>query len=36
MKILISLLCENNDLFIKDKVRKNVAWQRVAEKFNLT
>ena len=27
---------EKDDLFSKGKVRKNVAWQRVAEKFNST
>lgn len=35
-KLLISLRRENDDLFAKGKVRKNVAWQRIAEKFNLT
>ena len=35
-KLLISLRRENDDLFAKDKVRKNVAWQKIAEKFNLT
>ena len=35
-KLLISLRRENDDLFVKGKVRKNVAWQRIAEKFNLT
>ena len=33
-KLLISLRKEKDDLFSKGKVRKNVAWQRVAEKFN--
>ena len=35
-KLLISLRKEKDDLFSKGKVRKNVAWQRVAEKFNST
>ncbi|XP_068735392.1 uncharacterized protein [Montipora capricornis] len=35
-KLLISLRRENDDLFSKGKIRKNVAWQRIAEKFNLT
>ena len=35
-KLLISLPRENDDLFAKGKVRKNVAWQKIAEKFNLT
>ena len=35
-KLLISLRRENDDLFAKGKVRKNVAWQIIAEKFNLT
>ena len=35
-KLLISLRRENDDLFAKGKVRKNVAWQKIAEKFNLT
>ena len=34
--MLISLRKEKDDLFSKGKVRKNVAWQRVAEKFNST
>ena len=34
--MLISLRKEKDDLFCKGKVRKNVAWQRVAEKFNST
>ena len=36
VKLLISLRRENDDLFSKGKVRKNVAWQRIAEKFNAT
>ena len=35
-KFLISLRRENDDLFVKGKVRQKVAWQRIAEKFNLT
>ncbi|XP_067051789.1 uncharacterized protein [Acropora muricata] len=35
-KLLISLRKEKDDLFSKGKVRKNIAWQRVAEKFNST
>lgn len=35
-KLLISLRRENDSLFSKGKVRKNVAWQRVAESFNST
>ena len=34
--MLISLRKEKDDLFSKGKVRKNVAWQRIAEKFNST
>ena len=35
-KLLISLPKENDSLFTKGKVRKNVAWQRVAAQFNAT
>ena len=35
-KLLISLQRENDNLFAKGKVRKNVAWQKIAKKFNLT
>ena len=35
-KLLISLRKENDSLFTKGKVRKNVAWQRVAAQFNAT
>lgn len=34
-KLLTSLRRENEYLFAKGKIRKNVAWQRTAEKFNL-
>ena len=33
---MISLRRENDSLFTKGKIRKNVAWARVAEKFNST
>ena len=35
-KTLISLRRENEDLFAKKKLPKNVAWQKIDEKFNLT
>ena len=36
IKLLISLRRENDGMFSKGKVRKNVAWQRIAEQFNAT
>ncbi|KAJ7359005.1 hypothetical protein OS493_019912 [Desmophyllum pertusum] len=33
-KLLISLRRENDGLFSKGKIRKNMAWQRIADKFN--
>ena len=35
-KLLISLRRENDSLFSKGKVRKNVAWKRIADQFNST
>ena len=35
-KLLISGQLENEDPFAQGKICKNVAWQRIAEKFNLT
>ena len=36
IKLLISLRRENDGMFSKGKVRKNVAWQRITEQFNAT
>ena len=35
-KLLISLQRQNDGLFSKGKVRKNVAWKRIADQFNTT
>ena len=35
-KLLISLRRQNDCLFSKGKVRKNVAWNRIANQFNTT
>ena len=35
-KLLISLRRQNDSLFSKGKVRKNVAWKRIADQFNMT
>ncbi|XP_044178480.1 uncharacterized protein LOC122960377 [Acropora millepora] len=35
-KLLISLRRQNDSLFSKGKVRKNVAWKRIADQFNTT
>ena len=35
-KLLISLQRQNDSLFSKGKVRKNVAWKRIADQFNTT
>ena len=35
-KLLISLRRENDSLFSKGRVRKNVAWKRIADQFNTT